>query len=587
LGQSIQAFLGAKELLQKKGEYLETADRFHAAAEELREPYLVFLYGIGSDLNSIRFWITTLSYRNGYISKTFQNSVFLKLAMEFAESVDNGGSRSKSMLVVVDDPIWESINRNIVAERPGTAARVGNRSPLLRPRVPAVFKMLLHRAAFVMRDAYKLFRSRRAFPKPQFPDGPATVLYSWVTLGSIKLGASFEQSYFGEMVRELKGLGHEIVLAPMVLSRVDYRKAMDQLNRVAGPVLVPHRAATFTDLIAAAVASLLPPPRPKRFPRFAGMDITDLLRTDLRNHWISNYTADCFMVAAAVRRWAAAGLTAERIIYVYENQPWERALCWQARLSFPGVQIVGYQHSGWPRALLNLYLADNGEPDAPLPDRVVTVGNYTSRLMLDGGYRKGQIRVGGALQSESWRIKSADDDHKASPPPTQKTVLVSTCDSMQEAAEMAYMACHLYKPADGVRVILKFHPQLQHKSPEDLISWPVPAHVKISERDIGTLLDESSLMVYSGSAVCDQAFSQEVPVIHLRPQFELDADSLELVKHLRLEATGLDELRRQVDWLLENREEYVSQHREEWQEHLDDAYGEVSDQSFRTFVETT
>lgn len=581
----MQAFLKAKQLLLTEGEYQETTDRFHAMAEELREPYLSLLYKIGSDLDSIRFWITTLSYRNGYISKTFQNSVFLKLATQFAESVYNGNS--ESMLVVVDDPIWESINKNIVAKRPNIAIRVSNRSSLLGLGIPAVFKMLLHRAAFVIRDSYKLFRSRRTFHKPQFSNDPATMIYSWVTLGSIKLGASFEQAYFGEMVRQLKGLGHHIILAPMVLSKVDYGKAMNQLDEESGSIQVPHRATTFTDLIAATFASLLPPPRPKQFPKFADMDITDLLKADLRTHWISNYTADCFMVAAAVRRWAKAGLSARHIIYVYENQPWERAMCRQARLSFPGVQIVGYQHSGWPRALLNLYLADNGEPDAPLPDRVVTVGNYTSRLMLNGGYREEQIRVGGALQMESWRIKSTNSDYKPPMTPAQKTVLVSTCDSVQEASELAYMACHLYKPTDGVSVLLKFHPQLEYGTLEDLIFWPIPAHVKISEADIGTLLCESSLMVYSGSAVCDQAFSKEVPVIHLRPQFELDADSLESVKHLRLEATGLEELRRQVDWLLENREEYVSHHREAWLEHLDDTYGQVSDQSFRAFVEAT
>ena len=44
--------------------------------------------------------------------------------------------------------------------------------------------------------------------------------------------------------------------------------------------------------------------------------------------------------------------------------------------------------------------------------------------MLDGGYREGQVKVGGALKMESWRVKSSDVDRQTYSPPIQKMLTV-------------------------------------------------------------------------------------------------------------------------------------------------------------------
>jgi hypothetical protein len=60
---------------------------------------------------------------------------------------------------------------------------------------------------------------------------------------------------------------------------------------------------------------------------------------------------------------------------------------------------------------------------------------------------------------------------------------------------------------------------------------------------------------------------------------------LETVADLRLEATGLEDLRQKVLWLLSHREEYIAQHRDKWHRFVDEMYGRVTERTFLAFVE--
>jgi hypothetical protein len=92
-------------------------------------------------------------------------------------------------------------------------------------------------------------------------------------------------------------------------------------------------------------------------------------------------------------------------------------------------------------------------------------------------------------------------------------------------------------------------------------------------------------MVYSGSTVCIQALALGLPVVHVRPRFDLDLDPLETAPDLRLGATGLEKLRQKVLWLLCHTDEYITQHRERWNRFVDEMYGPVTEQTFLAFVE--
>lgn len=580
LGQNISEFYRVRRAFDSQGTHVDTTSRFHQAAEALREPYLAYLYTIGQQLDSLRWWITPLSYRCVYVSKTLHRTCDLKVALSLAETWEGAGP----LVLVVTKPVLQALKRNLPPEW-GKRVRV-----LQRPRPFSVSligdaaSMLAHRAFFVLREGYRILQSRLTLSRPNLPAQPTTVLVSWATPTNISRGGEFHQSFFGDLAAQLVSGGHQVAVAPIILPGVRYREALLRLRNASLPLLVPHRYLSVMDLVRAAISSCIKPPLPSALPDLDGMDIRNLVQEDLTRHWVGNGAADALLMAASVRRWAAARATITRIIYVYENQPLERALIWETRRSFPKAMLVGFQHAGVPRLLLNFYLSPGGEKRAPLPDRIVTVGKHTAQLLSADGYEPGQVRVGGALQMQdliALRSKNSESDA----PGHRPLVLVAASNGLEETAELAYMAAQLFREEEGIDVVMKCHPIMPFEKVVQFTGNHLPKHVRLSNEPIIELMQKSSVMVYSGSTVGVHALALSLPVIHLRTQFEFDLDPLEAVPHLRLEATGLEDLRQKVRWLLVHREEYIAQHLFEWDRLVDDMYGQVDQETIRAFTD--
>lgn len=212
------------------------------------------------------------------------------------------------------------------------------------------------------------------------------------------------------------------------------------------------------------------------------------------------------------------------------------------------------------------------------------MGAQIARLLSADGYNSGRVRVGGALQvQEILALSSQSGDRTVSR--EVATVLVAATGGREDTAELVEMASGLFDGDEGVRVVMKCHPSMPFYKVRGMIGAELPAHVRLSEEPITDLMLKSSVMVYTGSTVCVQALALGLPVVHLRSQFEFDLDPLEAVPELRLEATGLDELRTKVRWVLDHRQEYVDQYKAEWIRVVADMYGPVTEETFRTFVE--
>lgn len=569
-----------KDRFHDKGIFIETTQKFHDTAEKLKEPYLTYLYEIGQELASLHWWISPISYRNGYVSKTIHQACYLRMALELIGSWES----PEPLVLLVSRPVHKALQDNLSTT---LAAKIcwlewERFAPLQTLKGAA--NMLAHRAYFILTETYRLLRARRSIRQPFVPTEPTTLLLSWVTPENLDKGGEFHKSFFGNLASKIVIHGQPVAIAPLILPSVNYKTALQRLNDSSFPLAVPHRYLNFWDLFKTVVSSIGRPPIPRSLPELDGMDVTDLVNADLTKHWISNGAAYSLMTSALVRRWAHMGFLFNRFVYIYENQPTERALCWQATRSFPGAMLVGYQHAGVPRLLLNFILAEGGEPKAPLPHRVITVGKLTAKILSAGGYEPGCIKVGGALQMEDM-LSARSPLHRKSESGGHATVLIAPSDSLEEAAELVHLAGNLFDKNQDISVVVKCHPRMPFERVSAATGIRLPDHVVLSDKPISDLISESSVMVYSGSTVAIQALTLGLPVVHLRTQFELDLDPLGLLPHLRLEATGLEELREKVIWLLKHGTEFIDRHQVELDQLIDDFYGPVTAETYQAFIE--
>ena len=111
LGQSIAEFHRARDYFEGHGTWLATTDRFHRVAEDLRKQYLTYVYGIGCEIGSLHWWISSLSFRGGYSSKTFHQACYLKVALDLLHS---WAGPEPLILVVSDGPVRRALKINII-----------------------------------------------------------------------------------------------------------------------------------------------------------------------------------------------------------------------------------------------------------------------------------------------------------------------------------------------------------------------------------------------------------------------------------------------------------------------------------------
>lgn len=579
LGQNIGLFHRSQKKFFRQGICIDATQKFHQASEELRDPYLIHTYQLLRGQNNLKWWTTALAYRSGYVSKAFHNICYLKIALDL---VDNGDI-NRPLVIVTEDSVCGAIEKNL-SLRGFNDYKVFRRadSPTLT-WLKKASRMLAHRARFLAQGAYRIFKSRRETLGQTLPTQMTTLIVTWITAGNVSMGSKYHEAYFGDLAHKLGQRGVKVTLVPMILRDVRYIDALYTLKDVALPVLNPHRCLKYRDLLWAAISSCARPQLPRECTMMCEMDVRLLIKDDINRHWEDNSAADSLLMAALVNRWSNLGIEIERIVYIYENQPWERALCWETRRVFPKAQLIGYQHARAPRMGLNWYLAPGGESEAPLPDRVVTVGKHNATMLSTSGYRPGTVRVGGALQMQNI-LALADDAVQDIQIHDGRTILVAPSNGIEEASALVDMAINLFDEKDGIRILLKYHPLLPSQKVMDYLGARLPAHVMVSEKPITELIQSSSIMVYTSSLVCAQALALGLPVIQVKNQFDLNTDPLENVPDLRLEAASLPELREKVSWLLEHREEYITLHSKAWRTTVEDIYSPVTEETVDAFV---
>lgn len=182
-----------------------------------------------------------------------------------------------------------------------------------------------------------------------------------------------------------------------------------------------------------------------------------------------------------------------------------------------------------------------------------------------------------------FELRKQASEQAASEPDSE--VLVAPSIGLEETAELLDLAVHLFNEDEGIQVTLKCHPQMPFQTVSRLLGTQLPQHVRVSDEPINELMLRASVMVYSGSTVCVQALALGLPVVHVRPRFDFDLDPLEAAPDARLQAEGLEQLREKVRWLLENRKEYIDQHRADWDRLVDEIYGPVNEDTVRAFVD--
>lgn len=244
---------------------------------------------------------------------------------------------------------------------------------------------------------------------------------------------------------------------------------------------------------------------------FVDFDVRRLLNASL--HWdLQAGYSDCLMDYRASER-CLKQVPLEMFIYPYENKCFERMLLKSVSEIHPDTTTIGYQHAVLTQKHIHMFLAKGESKSLPLPDKIVTNGPYTARLLnKDGNYPDGMVTTGTALR----QITAVPENFiKKHLPEKVRNVLVTLAEGREEY--------------DKGFTFLK---EIQNSNNTDIFNFRIRLHPGIPydpfknerlikglrcTRDMTPSLLESlfwaDVILYASTSVAVQAMGMGIPVI--------------------------------------------------------------------------
>ncbi len=290
---------------------------------------------------------------------------------------------------------WQRVQR-FAAPNEAPLPAAARRWAVAGPACRQLYRAYLLAPPAMRRQATRLQR--------QVPPGPVVLVTHWLA-HCFPPSGDYVDSYWQPLLDHCAAQGIACVL--LGLHVVDEHAVVQAVtardNRLgpAGTISFPlalfltpadvWRAACWAATSRLALPAALP---------FRGKDLGPLLRhqyaTEVANGDIL-VNLCCFL---AFRR-VIARLQPRRILWPWENLPWERMLIRAARQAAVPPRLVAYQHGALPPFLLNHFPGRGESRCAPMPDRLLTVGPETAELLQRyGDFPAGVVQPACALRHQ-------------------------------------------------------------------------------------------------------------------------------------------------------------------------------------------
>ncbi|HDK16851.1 MAG TPA: hypothetical protein ENG75_02785, partial [Nitrospirae bacterium] len=266
--------------------------------------------------------------------------------------------------------------------------------------------------------------------KSNFNASPV-VMFTLIAKNSFTKERSFKDVYFGDLAKCVEADGY----SPVVMGQLHDKLTGDLLNNINSKkdnsfFLLEH-IWSLKDLLSVFKRGLKDFfGREPEWPLsdFAGFDVKEFLNVNLKWELQAGYT-DSLLYYKATKN-ILEKISPELLIYPYENKCTERMFLKAVSEVSPDTKTIGYQHAVLTPKHIHMFLAKDESESLPLPDRIVTNGPYTARLLREtGNYPEGMITAGTALRQAA---EIPDEFIKKESPKRVKNVLLTLAEGVEE-----------------------------------------------------------------------------------------------------------------------------------------------------------
>lgn len=574
-----------------KGKRIQFANLLQNAASELREPYIEYVAQLGRKIDEPDWWTSALSGKSPYVSQLFYYASCVRACQLLLE--ERQSEAGPLVLVAESEALRQSLHRNL-----GVYAEKIER---IEPTVARFMKwprrlveLIFNRVKFIIREIEKIYWARYiyklqhslALQRALATDRPISLIYAVVDHRSLKLAnRQFTNTDFADLVSYLERKGQQCITVANIQPVLSYKAVAEFIAQSDLPFWVYNAYLSILDVLAVAIKTAIRIPRPRPASPFQGLDVSDLVWHDQVEDWVSPGRAHSLLYYRAIANWKQAGVSMARYISSFENHIWERVFYAAIRQFYPEAKVVAYQPSRVPKFLTNYFISATERDKVPLPDRIVTSGEYTADLLRPS---YGEIVVaGGGFRHQHFLASLAHNPRSEVDLSTQPVILVALHIGLDETVELLWLAYQAFLQETSVRVIFTHHPATRWEwifEASGISEWP--AHFTVSKEQTGKLLrnENCRALIYNNSSTALDAIVLGIPVVQVQSAYWLDMDSLDYVPHLRLNASTPEEIIACVRHVLDKGETFVDERRDAWQQAFTSLFGPVTEDIYDLFL---
>ena len=519
--------MGRKERLREK---LTSARRYHYAPElyelsrSLKQPFLDWMTRVNSQhQNDLKWWAMRFASKSPFQTNFFLLVCYFNLVDSWLAG--QAPPERQLLMIVVEDPYLH----RLLAERSSKydSRRVQVKASVCRILRAGVYywaKSLLVPFTFLSRQLRATLKNQ--YVKIKFRDRLHLLrkLHKEVIINTFIEERSFRENgfhdyYMGQLAEYYEGNGKKVAISSQTNLAVALKKK----------ALISGINFCLTDLYLKTADWLRvlfkrPSVQVTKDARiFKGVDYTLLFVREFNREKSSLSFSFNLCEYYAYRNYFADNKQIKLFVYLFENQPWEKMTIMALRAANPHCKCAGYQHSTVPIMLMNYFLGAGEYQYIPLPDYIITNGNYNEKIMAAAGYKSTKILNGGSLR---YAKKTDEKNHirKRKSGETLKVLVLLTF-SLPYSLEIIYGVKNMFYPESNCRYYVRPHPNLFNGKIEKAIQEIDNMEI-IQSGSMDEVLAEMDIVVYSTTTAALEALYKGLSVYKVATEL-IDLDLLE------------------------------------------------------------
>jgi hypothetical protein len=471
------------------------------------------------------WWATTLAWRptssDLFLLVCYQE-VFRELLSEFAD-------REPGLTVWIEDLwLYHQLQLNF-GEDPSVHFLSGGARRLWKEKARILGLGFAKRIRWLILTAYSSLLQKRLWKHAGWSQVPkcseGIAIYSLPQPRCLDGETGWKDPYLADLDRVLESQGHRVFrFSPPGMP--GFEQALAKRGEYFWPLSLNLKWSTIFRICFQWWT-----PRLLESPRLGWLRIDELIQREVwHDLGLASWCNSILFYECMVAFLSMGKLKA--VVFPYENQPWEKmiALAAKAVRKVAPVKVVGCQHSTVPKNFLPYFLGKDERDLLPLPDVIMTSGDYTTRLLKEGGAPGDRLMVSGNLRYQNLK---ADFALSTKRPDLKKILVVLPLDlrsvrSMLGALKRAFPD---FGSSEGLEFFLKIHPVFYHSKDEVVRVFPVT----VLEGTFDAAMEKCGTVLSGGSTAGIEAWMAGRNTLRYRSELLIDLDPCEVL--------GPDEIR--------------------------------------------